>query len=131
MRTPTLFVLVSIAVSCAASTGVVRAPDECIAKPAAAAAPVQPSSYRTDGNFKRRCWYLAPQGLGVPKSATETLKRTAPERPETPAASSHAPQPATTGSTGKPAAAVAIGFAPATPPGWPDATSGPGEPPSL
>lgn len=129
MRTPRLFVLISIAFSCAASTGAACAADDCVAKPNAPAVSGRHWYYRTDRNFKRQCWYLAPKGPGLEKSATETVQQTAAARPET--VSSSASQGATTGSTGKPLAVFPIGFAPATVPGWPDATGGRDEPPSL
>jgi hypothetical protein len=129
-----LFVFLSIAASCAVSTGALRAADDCVAKPKALAPPGKHWYYRTDRNFKGQCWYLAAQGLSVYTSATratETLKQTASASPETPAASSGAPQPAATEQTGKPAAALAHVSAPADAPDWPDATGGPDEPPSL
>lgn len=83
---PSVFVVVSVVASFAASTGTVRAAEDCIVKPNAQAPQGQHWYYRTDRDSKRQCWYLGPQDVAVRKGAMETLKQSKPDASATPAA---------------------------------------------
>jgi hypothetical protein len=83
---PSLFVMLSMVVSFAASTSTVRAANECIAEPNSQPPQGQHWYYRTDRESKRQCWYLGPEGATVRKSAAETLNAFKPDTPVTPAA---------------------------------------------
>jgi hypothetical protein len=81
-----LFVMLSVVASFAASTSTVRAADECIVKPNSQPPQGQHWYYRTNPESKRQCWYLGPEGTTVRKKAAETLKPFEPHADATPAA---------------------------------------------
>ena len=82
-RAPTsrlsLFIAVSGVALFVASTSAARAADECIVKPSSEPPSGQHWYYRTDRESNRQCWYLAPEGVGARKTATETLKQAKPD----------------------------------------------------
>ncbi len=81
-----LFPVILVVASFAASTGTVRAADECIVKPNAQPPQGQHWYYRTDRDSNRQCWYLGPEGLGVRTGAPDTLKQFDADASATPAA---------------------------------------------
>jgi hypothetical protein len=84
---PSLFVMLWVVASFAASTSTVRAADdECIVKPNSQPPQGQHWYYRTDRESKRQCWYLGPEGAAVRKNAAETSKPFEPHADATPAA---------------------------------------------
>jgi len=129
---PAKFALV-LAASWAASTGGVRAADECIAKPNAPAPQGEHWFYRYDRTTKRQCWHLGPQGASVQKRAMQAPKQPASDAFARPAAPPRAQRPTATAPTAAPAAtaAEAIVPAPATPLRWPEAARVPDVPPSF
>ena len=80
---PSLFVMLSVIASFAASTSTVRAADECIVEPNSQPPQGQHWYYQTDRDSQRQCWYLGPDGATVRKSAPETLKQSKPDAPAT------------------------------------------------
>ena len=71
---PAIFVLLSLAASCAVSAGAVHA-TECTAKPNAPAPQGKHWYYRTDRATKRQCWYLGAEGASVQKGATQASEQ--------------------------------------------------------
>ncbi len=69
---PSLFVMLSVVASFAASTSTVRAANECIAKPNSHPPQGHHWYYLTDRESNHQCWYLGPEGASVRKSAAET-----------------------------------------------------------
>lgn len=83
---PSLLIMLAVATSFAASTGIVRAADECIVKPNSEPPQGKHWYYQTDRESKRQCWYLGPAGATVRRSAAETPKPSTPDAPATTAA---------------------------------------------
>lgn len=125
----TMFVVLGAA-SCA-STGTVRAANECIAKPNAQARQGEHWYYRIDHATKRQCWYVGPQGASVKKRTTEVSTHRASGARALPAAPQSAHRPTATAPTAAPAATAteANVTAPAVALRWPEAAKWPDVPP--
>ena len=88
-----VFALALVTLSWVTSTGAVRASENCLTSPNAAAPRDEHWYYRTDRATNRRCWYLAPQGMTVRKRATVEPELSASQLPLPPQAPSRTPGP--------------------------------------
>src|SRR5512135_2591753 len=119
---PAIFVLLSLATSCAVSAGALHA-TECTTKPNASAPQGKHWYYRTDRATKHQCWYLGAEGASVQKGATpaseqpasNALAQAAPQRAPRPTAPQSAQRPTAPELTAAPAATEASVPAPAAP----------------
>jgi hypothetical protein len=136
---PTIFALLSLAASCAASARTVHAA-ECIAKPNAPAPQGEHWYYRTDRATKRQCWYLGPEGASVQTGATQAsvqpasdalAQLAAPQRAHRPTAPQSAQRPPAPEPTAAPAVTEANVPAPAALLPWPEASKLPDVPPAF